>query len=120
MITECDLDPCCGGEIMNAVLAPFLRVLPQRDPARSRVHVIPGPEGGLDRGVPRIGLAALGEVLFALATAVITPADLPPVAPAMVGCGIELCPAPAVLAARLISMCRPGFMPTVVDTHAAS
>ena len=99
MITECDLDPGCGGEIMNAVLSPFLRVLPERDPAGIRINVIPGTERSLDHGVPRIGLATLGEVLFALPTAVIAPADLPPVALAVVGCGIELCPAPAVLAA---------------------
>jgi hypothetical protein len=92
MITESDLDPGCGGEIVNAVLAPFLRVLPKCDPARIRINVTPGPEGCLDRGVPRIGLAAPGEVLFALPAVVITPADLPPVALAVVGCGIELRP----------------------------
>jgi len=86
MITECDLDPGCGGEIMNAVLAPFLRVLPERDPTGIGVNVIPGPERSLDSGIPRVGLAAPGEVLFALPTAVITPADLPPVTPAVVGC----------------------------------
>jgi hypothetical protein len=36
MITECDLDPDCGGEIMNAILAPFLRILPERDLAGVR------------------------------------------------------------------------------------
>lgn len=106
MIAECDLDPGCGGEIMNTVLAPFFRVLPECDPARIRVNIVPGPEGSLDRGVPRIGLAALGEVLFALPAAVITPADLPPAALAVTGCGIELCPASAVLATWLISMSR--------------
>jgi len=109
MITERDLDPGCGGEIMNAVLAPFLRVLPECDPAGIRVNVTPSPEGGLDRRIPCIGLAALGEVLFALLTAVITPADLPPAALAVVSCGIELCPAPAVFAARLVSMSRTGW-----------
>jgi hypothetical protein len=106
MITECDLDPGCGGEIVNAVLAPFLRILPEGDPPGIRVNVIPGPEGSLDCGVPRIGLAALGEVLFALATAVVTPADLPPVALAVVGCGIELCL--ALLCSRHGSPACPG------------
>jgi hypothetical protein len=110
MIAECDLDPGCGGEIMNTVLAPLLRILPERDPASIRVNVTPGPEGSLYCGVPRIGLAALGEVLFALPTAVITPADLPPAALAVIRCGIELGPAPAVLAARLISMSRAGLV----------
>jgi hypothetical protein len=87
MITECDLDPGSGGKIVNAVLAPFLRVLPEGDPAGIRVDVIPGPEGSLDCGVPRIGLTALGEVLFALPTAIVTPADLPTVTLAVIGCG---------------------------------
>ena len=97
----------CDARSPNGVVitgfAPVLGKGLERGVGGGGVNVGAVIERGLDLGregtgvLLRVYALALGEVALALAAGLVAPADLAPVPRAVVGRGVELCPAPAVL-----------------------
>jgi hypothetical protein len=113
-----------GRRVAMQQIAPVLgRVFAHLQMPGSHVERCSGVKFSLDLGVKCAGVllggyaVAFSEVAFALLPGLVTPADLPPVALAVLGGRVELGAAPAVLAAWLIAGARPEARP---EAHAAN